>query len=89
MNLREPRRTTVTLPDYGDVTIKHLTTKEYHNFQQMEDKLEGLKYAVKVSLGIEDEAYDDIPMSLLKPLATAIMEANGLTVEQEAEQVKN
>ena len=89
MNLREPRRTVVTLPDYGDVTIKHLTTKEYHVFRQIEDKLEGLKHVVKVSLGIDDAEYDDLPMSILQPLATAIMKANGLTAEQEEADVKN
>lgn len=89
MELGKPRKSVVTLPDYGDVTIKHLTTKEYNTFRLNEDRIDGLKYVVKVSLGIDDEQYDNLPMSLLKPLATSIMKANGLTAEQEEAEIKN
>jgi len=91
MNIREKRTSPVELAGLGQVSVKHLTTKDFHQFQVLSqtDKEAGLKFLVQTSLEIGDAEYDDIPMSLLKPLVDGIMSANGLSKEQEEEAIKN
>lgn len=63
--------------------VKHMTTREYLTFAGTEDKNAALAYLVKTSLGVSDEEYDNIPMSVLTLLPAVILEANGLDAKTE------
>jgi hypothetical protein len=91
MNILGKRTSYVDVAGLGSIEVKHLTTKEYHQFQlaNQTDKEAGVKYLVQTSLQLDDAAYDDVPMSLMKPIIMAILEVNGLSKEQEEEAVKN
>lgn len=82
MKLATVRRTTVDF-EGQKLEIKHLTTREYRTFAATEDKDQALKFLVQVSLGISDEDYDNIPMSVLAKLPMLIMQANGLDPQSE------
>lgn len=90
MDIRAKRVTVAELAGLGSVEVKHLTSKEYHQFQvtSQADKEAGLKYLIQTSLQVDDATYDDIPMSLMKPIVEAILSVNGLTKEKEDEEIK-
>lgn len=92
MKFTAKRTSEVTVPGIdGTVVVNHLTTKQYHTFRVTRDQSpdDAIRYLVQVSLGLDDAAYDDVPMSLMPDLVKAILKANGLSPEQEREELKN